>query len=358
MRKFITSLFLLIVFAGFMYSFYMEGYLDQTPLYDIIYAVSHFGEEKIASPIAEGNMLSFYPDENIGIECDGESIRVNGFTKDAYKSNLLIRIEENDREILKEAVRTGKDGSFSCSIRIPKTSASMVELSVFANSQNHGTFKGWVSDYLFFEHPGGVWQMSEPLVYEHNAKLFTMPKASGAATKSTRNIQADNPSVKAAAERITADCTTDYEKAAAIHDYICDNFYYDYDMASRDVVAIESAADILASKRGVCSGFANAYAALCRSAGLSCVVVTGYALGMNTDDIMWDSETALIESANHAWNEVYADGRWIIVDTTWDCGNAYRNGHIDEENGTNHLFFDANLKYFSVNHKILKYKDI
>jgi transglutaminase/protease-like cytokinesis protein 3 len=97
---------------------------------------------------------------------------------------------------------------------------------------------------------------------------------------------------------------------------------------------------------------------MCRSIGLPCVVVTGYALGTDADDVVWDEESAAQTRANHAWNEVYVDGRWIIVDTTWDCGNSYESGGVTKENGTSHIYFDANLKYFSVNHKILRYKDI
>lgn len=357
MKKIILTVFMLAVFTVFMYSFYTEGYLDQTPLYDIIYTASHIAEEKIPSPIASGNMLSFYPEENIGMECSGDTVYISGVIKDVQRQNLLVRaISGSDKEQSNTHVKN--DGTFSVSVKMPQSSGSVAEVSVFTNSKSYGTFTSWVSDYMFFEYTGGSWQMCEPLVYAHNAQAFTAPKASGASKKSTRNIQADNPSVKAQAKRLTEECTTDYEKAAAIHDYICDNFYYDKDMVSRDIVGIDSAAEILASKRGVCSGFANAYAALCRSVGIPCVVVTGYALGMNTGDVMWNAETAATETANHAWNEVYADGRWIIVDTTWDCGNSYKDGHIEEELGTSHIYFDANLKYFSVNHKILRYKDI
>jgi len=28
---------------------------------------------------------------------------------------------------------------------------------------------------------------------------------------------------------------------------------------------------------------------------------------------------------NHAWNEAFVDGKWIILDTTWDSFNYYEN---------------------------------
>lgn len=358
MRKFLTFIVLFASVIYVLYTFYDNGYLDQTPLYDIMYTASHIGEEKIASPVATGDMLSFYTEENIGMNCEGNVLRVTGFTRDVKKNNLIIIIGEDGKELRKETVRVGSKGTFASTINLPHSDAPIIEVSVFGNEQKSGTFRGWVSNYAFLEKTAGGWQLMSSPVYEHNKELFTKPKPLGAATKGTRNIEVDNPSVKALAKRLTADCTTDYEKAAAIHDYICDTFYYDNDMASRDVIAVDSAAKILASNRGVCSGFANAYAALCRSSGIPCVVVTGYAVGMNTDDVTWTEETALAERPNHAWNEVYADGRWIIVDTTWDCGNSYEKGHIKDEAEARHLYFDANLRYFSSNHKILKYKDI
>lgn len=359
MKKFLKAIVFPLILIICVYSLYTEGYLDYTPLYDIIYFATHIKEEKIPSPIAQGSRISFYGSENIAAECDGSVIRISGVTNDAKKRNMIFRIKESDREIAQEMIKTRVGTPFDASVKIPSDASESIELSVFTNSESYGTFDGWVSDYLYFDRgANGDWHKRVPMVYAHNEQMFSEPKPSGAALKGTRNVEADNPSVRAAAERVTAECESDYEKALAIHDYICTELYYDNDMASREIISIESAADILASKRGVCSGYANAYAAMCRSIGLPCVVVTGYAIGFGAAETEWTEQTAAAENANHAWNEVYADGRWLIVDTTWDCRNSYRNGHIEDEGEPNHIYFDANLEYFSVNHKILRYKDI
>ena len=94
-------------------------------------------------------------------------------------------------------------------------------------------------------------------------------------------------------------------------------------------------------------------AALCRAEGIPCNVVTGYALGVS-GDTKWTDENIATDEQNHAWNEVYVDGRWVIVDTTWDSGNKIENG-MWIDGSVSHLYFDANLQFFSSNHRIIEY---
>ena len=359
MKKFFAAVITAAAVILLGYHLYAQGYLDNTPIYDMVYNFSYLAGERLPSPIEEGSLLSFYNTENIGVECTGESVRVSGVCGSVSKTNILVRLEDEGNEVAQDTVRVKRGEPFSVTLRVPSSNRSdRLEVAVFANSTAYGTYTGWVTDYIYIQRGSNGWYMTDPVVYGHNAEVFSKDKPLEAALWKTHNVQADNVSVRKLAERVTEGCKSDYERAAAIHDYICDNFYYDHDMAQMDVIAIGNALEIIASNRGLCSGYANAYAAMCRSLNIPCVVVTGYVLGIDSEEDSWNGENSLITKPNHAWNEVYADGRWVIVDTTWDCGNSYKNGHIDEQLGTNHLYFDANLKYFSANHKILKYRDI
>ena len=111
--------------------------------------------------------------------------------------------------------------------------------------------------------------------------------------------------------------------------------------------------DIVKSRKAVCLGFATLMASLCRSIDIPCNVVSGYALGVG-NDTAWTDTSIATDEQNHAWNEVYVDGRWMIVDTTWDCANKIENGEMNKGE-VSHLYFDANLQFFSNNHKILEY---
>ncbi len=358
MKRFIGFCFTLICVIAVFAVLYMDGYLDYTPLYDIIYYITHLDSERVPSPIKEGDMVSFYVDESVGAECSGNVIRLNTVTNDSDKKHLVVLIEENDIEVEQYKIETEAGQPNSLAMNIPEGVGDRIEVAVYANSTEYGTFRSWVNNYLYFVRTSDGWVAEESPVLDHNKELFTQPKVLDSALESTRNVEADNPSITAVAKRITADCSTDYEKALALHDYVCETLYYDFDMAAKSIIPIESAAEVILSGRGVCSGYANVYAALCRSVGLPCVVVTGYAIGSEMFEMEWNEENAATGIANHAWNEVYADGRWIIVDTTWDSGNYYENGQEEDAFDASHVYFDANLEMFSANHKILKYKDI
>ena len=173
------------------------------------------------------------------------------------------------------------------------------------------------------------------------------------ALKYTASIQSNSDSIISIAEQLTADKTTDYEKVLALHDWICSYMYYDVDSLASDEAPPYYATDIVKSRKAVCLGFATLMASLCRSIDIPCNVVSGYALGVG-NDTAWTDISIATDEQNHAWNEVYVDGRWMIVDTTWDCANKIENGEMNKGE-VSHLYFDANLQFFSNNHKILEY---
>ena len=83
---------------------------------------------------------------------------------------------------------------------------------------------------------------------------------------------------------------SDRKKVEALNDYLCELMEYD-----RTKTAIDS--QIFTEHKepvyGQCSSFANAFALLCGAADIPCVTVS---------------------STDHAWNEVYVDGQWLVVD--------------------------------------------
>ena len=111
---------------------------------------------------------------------------------------------------------------------------------------------------------------------------------------------------------------------------------------------------MLESKRAVCLGFAVLSASLLRSINIPCNVVSGYALGIDADKV-WSESTVNTTEQNHAWNEAYVDGRWVIFDSTWDCMNKIENGETVSGKSVTHIYFDANIEFFSANHKIIDY---
>lgn len=107
------------------------------------------------------------------------------------------------------------------------------------------------------------------------------------------------------ANKLTEGLNTDKEKVDAAYKYVISNIKYDYNKIntiSTDYVPnIESTID---SKTGICYDYSALFAGILRSQGIPTKLVKGYKAGLNV---------------YHAWNEVYLDGKWITVDTTFDA---------------------------------------
>jgi hypothetical protein len=85
-----------------------------------------------------------------------------------------------------------------------------------------------------------------------------------------------------------------------VHEYI----KYSKDDYSQHFISVY---DIIRTKNGVCSDFAELFTVLARSIGIPCKTVVGYALDPNDGYL-----------GGHAWNEVEINGFWYGVDPTWN----------------------------------------
>lgn len=306
--------------------------------------------------ISESPMLSFYPEENIGLLItEGNILNVFGVTPSVNKKNLIVHISDSSGEMLSQtAVPTDSANRFNKSITLPDTDETVLDVSVYAGSKPYGEFESWVYNYITIERADGVWSIRQSPVYEHNKIMFEKDKSASEALKRTPSIQSENSGIISIASEVTSGCETDYQRILALHDWVCGYLRYDMDSLKSDEIPPYYAEEVVKNRTAVCLGFATLYAALCRSIDIPCNVVSGYALGIGADK-KWTESTIASEEQNHAWNEVYIDGRWVIVDTTWDCVNKIENGVLTEGTEISHLYFDANIDFFSANHKILEY---
>ena len=117
----------------------------------------------------------------------------------------------------------------------------------------------------------------------------------------------------------------DYQKALQIYSWIIVNVQYDYNVVTYsektnnfqlsqgeywmyyDGYFLEGVfgfnnAD--GSKIAVCDGMSKAFTLMCQMEGINCVRVTGNVSSGRT-------------SGGHAWNRIYINGEWYIVDPTW-----------------------------------------
>lgn len=113
---------------------------------------------------------------------------------------------------------------------------------------------------------------------------------------------------------------TDFDKVAAIYDWITYNITYDYSYS------ISSWEGALVYKTSVCSGFAGLFSMLADEAGIESIYVSGKARGSDG----WGS---------HAWNLVKVDEKWYFLDATFDGVNL------------GYSYFLKSEEYFSTNHE-------
>lgn len=306
--------------------------------------------------IENSPMLTFYPEENISAKIkDGEYIRLFGVSSDKNKKHFIVRFSDADNEELDQAsMSLNSDSEFDKTIKIPESERKYMSVEVYNGSRAYGEFTSWVYNYLYLSRDeNGAWRIRQSPVYAHNKELYTTDKAISDALKDTPAIQSDEDEIIELAEEITAGAVSDYERLRLIHDWVCENIRYDTDKLNSAATVPYAAVKVLDSKSAVCLGFSTLTAALCRSVDIPCNVVSGYALGVGLDT-EWTTETINTSEQNHAWNEAYVDGRWVILDTTWDCPNKIENGR-NTTGEISHIYFDANIDFFSSNHKIIEY---
>ncbi len=343
----------------------LSGLINQIPSPGEIMA-SFSGEEVHIDPsdaasnayIKNSPMLTFYPDENISMRMtQNNTLEIFGLAGSPDKKWLVVCFDTPDGEtLLQDTIETNGSYEFYKEFNIPETDHKLLKVNVYTGDEPYGDFASWVYNYVTIENFYDEWRIQISPVYDHNVVMYERDKSINDALESTLSIQSEYSNMKSLAEQVTEGYTTDYDRAAAIHDWVSSYLYYDNDALNSGEEIPYAAADVMNSRRAVCLGYATLYATLCRALEIPCNVVSGYALGVGVEgDDTWTDENISTEEQNHAWNEVYADGRWIIVDTTWDSQNKYENGEFNEGQTVSRLYFDANLDFFSANHKILEY---
>lgn len=130
----------------------------------------------------------------------------------------------------------------------------------------------------------------------------------GAFLGPTVAIDADAPSIRAQAARLTADARTDRERAVAIHDFVRDEVKFGWQAAFYE----SRASAVLAARIGFCNTKSTLFVALLRAAGIPARVR------------FVDLDAGLLRGivrpgtpyVDHAFTEVYLDGRWIRTDSS------------------------------------------
>ncbi len=125
----------------------------------------------------------------------------------------------------------------------------------------------------------------------------------------------DMASIKALTTLI-ASGSSDADKATLLYNYMIDNFSYDFDKA-KSLATATSYLPVIDStyntKKGICYDIASLYAAVLRYNKIPTKLIMGYTPNIST---------------YHAWNEVYYNDKWNIIDATYDIGVKSANREV------------------------------
>ena len=99
---------------------------------------------------------------------------------------------------------------------------------------------------------------------------------------------------------------SDREKVEYLHDYLCSLMAYDL-KATAGIP--RTFAPHSGETKGACGAYATAFSFLCGAADIPCFMV---------------------DSTNHSWNMVYADGHWLYVDVSADDLHGNKNALLVE----------------------------
>ena len=135
--------------------------------------------------------------------------------------------------------------------------------------------------------------------YSSDSQIITSINITYKTTDSEGNAFDDDAWQKGVDEALAAasECTTDLQKAIALHDYLAINC--EYNSTNMNADEAHTTYGVFVKRTAVCEGYALAYKYLLNRCGIGCYMATSKTL-------------------NHAWNLIELDGKNYWVDVTWD----------------------------------------
>ncbi|OFX58036.1 MAG: hypothetical protein A2046_14415 [Bacteroidetes bacterium GWA2_30_7] len=152
-------------------------------------------------------------------------------------------------------------------------------------------------------------------------------------------------SIQSLVEYINENADSDIEKARGIYYWIANNIKYDLRSFVRDKKSNFEPEDVFNKRKAVCAGYSNLYSYMCSLLKIRCELISGYTYGS-----VYNIGQQLCES-NHAWNAIYVDSKWRLIDVTWGSGYVKKNFFIRHfHKRFESKYFDVPPHFFVFNH--------
>lgn len=298
---------------------------------------------------------------NLAIDVAGRGLDFSSLPKERAFDRCLVRLVERGgreaavgfiRQLGNHRLPTGlvQDGDYY--------------LQVFTGTSQVDRYRGFVQDE---EVPvrivRGIPSFQEPRFYRNNLivlrRLARNARNTGRMLRAERAYPCDHPEIRSLAASITYGLDDEYGKLLAVHDWVAENIFYDYDSLRRlngRLVALErSTLDVLRTRRGVCQGYSDLAVSLLRACGIPSESVQCFALGQGTTG-GWERPENQVNRVNHAFTAALIRGRYVLMDITWDSDNVYSQGRYARVTGQGKMrkYFDVSPLLFSVGHRMIR----
>lgn len=284
----------------------------------------------------------------IKAEVQEDKLNIEGATLTEHKY-IWIQIKNSDDKVVVDEHVNISNKKFNTITSLPREEGQYT-FNVYYGFDRYGRHSGVYYDIPMLFKDG---RMSFPksVVYKHNKDIMNK---NNNVKKSDLDLSEfnskDKKVLKSLAEDITKGIDSDYEKAFEISKWVSLNIYYNWDGYKTGNYGETDAIGVLNGKKSVCQGYAELNRALMRSIGIPAKLISGHSIYLRDGVKVWDEVNH--NDSNHAWNEVFVDGRWIIIDATWNSRNKYENGKF-EKGDIRYRYFDPTIEAFSLDHKIL-----
>jgi len=161
-----------------------------------------------------------------------------------------------------------------------------------------------------------------------------------------KNISsADTQNIYTLSKALTDGLTTDLEKIYVIYKWVTNNIEYDAEsFFANNLRGIGNANTVIQRRKAVCDGYAELIMRLGLQSGLLVEKVEGYAKGYGF------KVGEQLAAPNHAWNSVRVDGKWYLLDSTWDAGSINEGTRSYERKNADYDFFLTNPEIFIYSH--------
>ncbi len=219
------------------------------------------------------------------------------FDRSDLKNGVLkVKTNENADKKVKLVI---EKGNFSVTYDVLKYN----EFENFALTAGNGLYKVEVYKHLEGKNYKRIVNTTVSLDVADENKVFT---------QSTQEIAFKvNSEPILYAKGLVKDAKTDEEKVEILYNYMIREYNYNSKkVSSVDDSYIPDIEKVFAEKNGICYDFSVLFAAMLRSNGIATKLVKGY--------------TEYMPGRYHSWNEVYVDGKWMVIDTSMDA-NRYQN---------------------------------